>query len=109
MDGGFRHQGLEEIYRTGKSRRIGAGHIGKCEPVRQLLEVAGKPEDRNVAGFRFQGLQGRPKRRSVRVTGNYRITFGRSRKSALDVDFEDYHSGGSYGEKKRTARAPGRD
>ena len=73
MDGGFRHQGLEEIYRTGKSRRIGAGHIGKCEPVRQLLEVAGKPEDRNVAGFRFHGLQGRPKRRSVRGTGNYRI------------------------------------
>jgi toxin HigB-1 len=90
MDGGFRHQGLEEICRTGKTRRIGADHIGKCEPILQLLEVAGKPEDMNVAGFRFHGLQGRPKRRSVRVTRNYRITFGRSRESALDVDFEDY-------------------
>jgi hypothetical protein len=27
----------------------------------------------------------------VRVTGNYRITFGRSRESALDVDFEGHH------------------
>jgi toxin HigB-1 len=66
MDGGFRHQGLEEICRAGKTRRIGADHIGKCEPILQLLEVAGKPEDMNVAGFRFHGLQGRPKRRSVR-------------------------------------------
>jgi proteic killer suppression protein len=101
---------LKEIYRTGKTRRIGADHIGKCERILQLLEVAGKPEDMNVAGFRFHGVQGRPKRRSVRVTGNYRITFGWSRESALDVDFEDYHEGGSYGEKERTAaRSPGRD
>ena len=41
MDGGFRHQGLEEIYRTGKTRRIGADHIAKCEPILQLLEGAG--------------------------------------------------------------------
>jgi plasmid maintenance system killer protein len=40
MDGGFRHQGLEEICRTGKTRRIGADHIGKCERILQWLEVA---------------------------------------------------------------------
>ena len=91
MDGGFRHQGLEEICRTGKTRRIGADHIGKCVRILQLLDVVGKPEDMNVAGFRFHGLQGRPKRWSVRVSGNYRITFGWSGDTALDVDFEDYH------------------
>lgn len=37
----------------------------------QLLEVAGKPEDMNIAGFRFHYLQGNPKRWSVRVTGNH--------------------------------------
>jgi len=42
-DGGFRHQGLEEVYRTGKRRPIGADHIGKCVRILQLLEVAGKP------------------------------------------------------------------
>jgi proteic killer suppression protein len=45
----------------------------------------------NIAGFRFHGLQGNPKRWSVRVTGNYRIAFGWSGENALDVDFEDYH------------------
>jgi plasmid maintenance system killer protein len=57
----------------------------------KLLEVAGRPEDMNIAGFRFHGLQGNPKRWSVRVTGNYRITFGWSGENTLDVDFEDYH------------------
>ncbi len=42
----------------------------------QWLEVAVRPEDMNIAGFRFHGLQGNPKRWSVRVTANYRITFG---------------------------------
>jgi toxin HigB-1 len=57
----------------------------------QLLEVAAQPEDMNIAGFRFHLLQGKPSRWSVRVSGNYRITFGWSAENALDVDFEDYH------------------
>ena len=91
MIGGFRHKGLAEIHVTGKTHRIGAGQIGKCVRILQLLEVAGRPEDMNIAGFRFHGLQGNPKRWSVRVTGNYRITFGWSGENALDVDYEDYH------------------
>jgi proteic killer suppression protein len=89
--GSFRHKGLEELYLTGKTRRIGAGQIGKCARVLQLLEVAGRPEDMNIAGFRFHRLHGSSKRWSVRVTGNYRITFGWLGENALEVDFEDYH------------------
>jgi len=89
--GGFRHKGLEELYRTGKTRRIGAGEMRKCARILQLLEVAEKPEDMNIAGLRFHRLQGSEKRWSVRVTGNYRITFGWQGESALDIDYEDYH------------------
>ena len=91
MIGGFRRKGLDEAHLTGKTPRIGADHVRKCVRILQLLEVAGQPEDMNIAGFRFHGLQGKPKRWSVRVTGNYRITFGGLGDSALDVDFEDYH------------------
>ncbi len=91
MIGGFRHKGLEEIYLTGKTRRIGAEHIRKCVRILQLLEVAAQSTEMNIAGFRFHGLQGNPKRWSVRVTGNYRITFGWSGENAVDIDFEDYH------------------
>jgi plasmid maintenance system killer protein len=62
MIGGFRHKGLEEIYLTGKSRRIGAAHIGKCVRILQLLEIAAQPEDMNIAGFRFHGPARQPKK-----------------------------------------------
>jgi proteic killer suppression protein len=91
MIGGFRHKGLEEIHLTGKTRRIGSDQVGKCVRILQWLEVATHPADLNIAGFRFHGLQGNPKRWSVRVTGNYRITFGWSGETATDIDFEDYH------------------
>jgi proteic killer suppression protein len=91
MIGGFRHKGLEEIHLSGKTRRIGSEHVGKCVRILQLLEVAAHPADLNIAGFRFHGLQGNPKRWSVRVSGNYRITFGWSGETAMDIDFEDYH------------------
>ena len=57
----------------------------------QSLEVAALPEDMNLTGYRFHSLNGDPQRWSLRVTANYRITFGWSGESALDVDFEDYH------------------
>jgi proteic killer suppression protein len=91
MIGEFRHKGLEEIYRTGTTRRIGPDHLRKCIRILQLLEVASQPEEMNIAGFHFHGLRGKPKRWSVRVTWSYRVTFGWSGQTALDVDFEDYH------------------
>ncbi len=91
MIGSFQDKGLEEIYLAGKTHRIGSDHFRKCVRILQLLESAERPADMNVAGFRFHGLQGNPKRWSVRVSGNYRITFGWSGESAVDIDFEDYH------------------
>jgi len=91
MVGGFRHKGLEEIYLTGKTRRIGAQYVRKCVRILQSLEVATQPEEMNLAGYRFHRLRGSPQRWPVRVTGNYRITFAWSGENAADVDFEDYH------------------
>ena len=36
--GGLRHKGLEELYLSGRTRRIGAGEIRKCARILQLLE-----------------------------------------------------------------------
>jgi len=91
MIGSFRHKGLEDIYQTGKTRRIGAEHVRKCIRILQMLETALEPEQMNLAGLRFHGLQGSPKRWSVRVSANYRITFGWSGDSATNIDLEDYH------------------
>jgi proteic killer suppression protein len=73
---GFGNRGLEEIYLTGKTHRRGVEYVGKCVRILQSLELATQPEDMSVAGYRFHCLHGNPRRWSVRVTGNYRITFG---------------------------------
>ncbi len=91
MIGAFRHKGLEELYLTGKTRRIGHDHLRKCIRILHLLDAATQPEELNIAGFHFHGLEGKPKRWSLRVTGNLRITFGWSGETASDIDFEDYH------------------
>jgi len=91
MLGSFRHKGLEEIHFADTTRRIGNAHLRKCVRGLQLLDVAAQPEDKNIAGFHFHGLHGKPPRWSVRVSGNYRISFGWSGENASDVDFEDYH------------------
>ena len=87
----FRNKGLEELHRNGETRRIGPEIVRKCLRILQLLDIAERPMDMNVAGFRFHGLQGKPPRWSLRVTGNYRITFGWSVDNAVEVDLEDYH------------------
>jgi proteic killer suppression protein len=51
----------------------------------RLLDAAERPEDMNIAGFRFHALQGKPKSWSVRVSGNYRFTFGWSGEIAEDI------------------------
>ena len=86
----FAHKGLKELYIDGRSRRIHLDFIGRCALLLKALDAAKTPEEMNVAGYRFHGLQGRPKRWSVRVNKNWRLTFGWN-DGAIDVDLEDYH------------------
>lgn len=49
------------------------------------------PGQMDVQGWYFHALKGKPRRHSVRATGNYRITFSFDGKDATEVDLEDYH------------------
>ncbi len=57
----------------------------------RALNDATRPEDMNVVGYKFHALHGNPRRWSVWVSGNYRITFGWEQSDAIDVSIEDYH------------------
>lgn len=87
----FRNKGLEELYWTGKTRRIGATSVRKCLRILQILDIAVNPENLDIAGLHFHPLKGKPPRWSVRVTGNYRVTFGWLGEDAVVIDYEDYH------------------
>ena len=87
----FKHKGLKELFETGSSRKIKPQDEARCLRRLDALEAAERPEDLDIPGFQFHRLHGNPKRYSVWVTGNYRITFGWDDKDASKVDYEDYH------------------
>jgi proteic killer suppression protein len=87
----FKHKGLKELFETGRSRKVSPNLKSKCLRCLDMLDASSLAEEMNVPGFHFHGLHGKPKRYSVRVSGNYRITFGWDSENAVLIDLEDYH------------------
>ena len=57
-----------------------------------LLDDAEYIEEVNIPGYRLHELHGDLQgHHSLRVTGNYRITFRMEDKNVFDVDYTDYH------------------
>lgn len=86
----FTSKALQQFWKTGRARRLPVRNQDKVQILLDALHRSGKPEDMNLPGFKFHGLHGNPKRWSVWVTGNYRITWAWD-EGAVDVDIEDYH------------------
>lgn len=92
----FKHKGLKALFNSGKGAKvkgIAPDLQDRCIQRLDLLDDANRPEDMNVHGLHFHALQGNPKRYSVRVNANWRITFEWEDdvQSARRVDLEDYH------------------
>ncbi len=87
----WRHKGLKELFAVGKSAKVRPDQQKKCLRLLDALQQAAMPEDMNVPGWHFHGLQGKPKRYAVAVNGPWRITFGFDGQDAIDVDLEQYH------------------
>lgn len=88
----FRSKALQRFFETGKARGLPVQDERRVSRILRALEAISKPEEMDLPGFRFHGLacdqQGRF---SVRVTGNWRITFGWDDENVIDVEIEDYH------------------
>lgn len=87
----FKHKDLEELFKTGQTKKI--DHKMKKRILRRLdaLDAATKAEDMNIPGFDFHGLQGyAPKRYSVHINGPWCITFEWD-EGARNVNYEQYH------------------
>lgn len=87
----FRHKGLKELFETGASARLPQALRDRCLLRLDALDQASCPEDMNVPGFNFHGLNGKPKRYTIHVNGPWCITFEFEDGDALRVDFEQYH------------------
>jgi proteic killer suppression protein len=89
---GFRHKGLQRFFETGSKAGIQAQHADRLRLILAQLNAATRPEDMGLPGLVLHPLKGNRKGTwSVRVSGNWRVTFVFVGTGADAVDYEDYH------------------
>ncbi len=86
----FRSKALRAYFETGKAGGLSVQNVARVGRMLRALDAAARPEHLNLPGYRFHVLQGE-RRWSIRVTGNWRITFGWDGADAIELDLEDYH------------------
>lgn len=88
----FKHKGLAQFYRTGKTTGIQAKHKKRLQLQLAALDTASVIEDMNIPGYNLHQLKGKRKQVwSMSVSGNWRITFMFENGDATIVNYEDYH------------------
>ena len=88
----FKHRGLRRFFESGTTRGIQAHHAARIRLILARLDVSVSARDMNLPGLHLHELTGNRKGTwSVRVSGNWRITFRFDSPDAYDVDLEDYH------------------
>lgn len=88
----FRHAGLQKFFLTGSKAGIQPKHATRLEEQLAVLNVAKRPEQMNVPGWNLHSLKAALKGHwSVKVSGNWQVTFGFEGADAVLVDYQDYH------------------
>lgn len=88
----FNHKGLETFFKTGKTSGIQVKHSKRLTLILGRLNASTSPQDMNLPGLFLHQLVGsRSDIWSVRVSGNWRVTFRFNGEHAEIVNYEDYH------------------
>jgi proteic killer suppression protein len=88
----FRSKALRRLWEKTDGSGVNPNALPRISRILAILDAGEDIRDLNVPGFRFHALKGfHPTRYSMRVTGNWRVTFEWMGKSAKAIDLEDYH------------------
>lgn len=88
----FRHKGIEKFFLTGSKAGIQPSHGARLSEQLAVLNIATKPEQMNVPGWQWHALSAELAGHwSVRLNGNWRLTFAFEGENAVFVDYQDYH------------------
>nr|WP_269822387.1 type II toxin-antitoxin system RelE/ParE family toxin [Aggregatibacter actinomycetemcomitans] len=88
----FKYKGLERFYQTGSTSGIQVAHAAKLSRLLARLDCAKAPNDMNLPGWHLHRLTGKLAGHwSVKVNGNWRLTFKLENNHAEIVDYQDYH------------------
>jgi proteic killer suppression protein len=88
----FKHRGLERFFNTGSKAGIQPAHANKLEDVLTNLDMSTSVDMMDLPGLALHPLKGELVGHwSVKVNGNWRITFRFANGDAEIVDYQDYH------------------
>ena len=88
----FQHKGLKRFFYDGDKSGIQAQHAQRIADILDRLDASVAVQDMNYPGSGLHRLNGTLKNHwSVRVSGNWRITFRFEDGNAYVVDYQDYH------------------
>ena len=88
----FAHKGLEKFFLTGNMQGIQAQHAAKLARLLDRLDAAAKVEDMGFPGSGLHPLKGDLRSHwSVKISGNWRLTFRFENGDAHIVNYQDYH------------------
>ena len=88
----FKHKGLENFFVTGSKKGIQAKHADRLQDILTLLDTSETLEGLNIPGYMLHLLNPKQERiYSVRVSGNWRVTFRFTEAGIEIVDYLDYH------------------
>ena len=88
----FAHKGLDGFFSRSLKKGINPQQADRIRRILDRLDGAMAAVDMSLPGYHFHELAGdRKGTYSVKVSGNWRITFRFEGGNAFDVDLEDYH------------------
>ena len=88
----FGHRGLRRLYESDDRRGVSSELVEKTAGVLARLDVATRPEQLDLPGFRLHRLEGDLAGYwSVAVRGDWRIIFHFEAGNTTDVDLVEYH------------------
>src|SRR5271157_6001762 len=87
----YRHKGIKEFAETGSKAGIQPEHANRLKRLLFALDAAACPSNMNAPSYGLHRLKGGLEGHwAVRVSGNWRLTFGFEGEDAVLVDYQDY-------------------
>ena len=88
----FKHKGLKKLFESGYTSGVNPQHTDRIRKILALLETSDTIDDLDLPGLKLHNLKGKKKDTlSVKVSGNWRITFKIKDGDVFEVNYEDYH------------------
>lgn len=87
----FKHKGLKAFFATGSKKGIQPKHERRLQEQLAIINVATVVDDVDWPGYDLHQLKGDRSEWSIKVNGNWRLTFEFIDGDAYILNYEDYH------------------